>query len=399
MKRTASRSQMIALAIFTFLIVRASFLQAAAPVPVEGGSAEEKSSGQTWNFTPDPNLPNVLIIGDSISIGYTLFVRAELQKEANIFRPMDRDGKKPFNCGDSARGIDLVGGWLGTNRWRVIHFNFGLHDLKYLDEKKQYVTPDKGKQVATPDVYEKNLRDFVALLKKTGAVLVWGSTTPVPDGSPGRVKGDELVYNKTAKRVMEECGVLTDDLYAALGDRVSELQKPNNVHFTDEGSKILAASVVASIREAFKKPASSPEPVASPYATEFRLSSPVVEKVSSESLYIMATITLPKGIQFKPGLAIEASAEIDAAADPVSFNAQILSADGKMSSFPFRGAEKSKRASAKLEIPDAPSLHASSKSKEPWKEGDVIKQIRIYFTLPAKAAATIKVTSLAIGAK
>ncbi|MBL8992345.1 MAG: SGNH/GDSL hydrolase family protein, partial [Spirochaetia bacterium] len=279
------------------------------------------------------------------------------------------------------------------------HFNFGLHDLKYLDEKKQYVTPDKGKQVATPEVYEKNLRDFVAVLKKTGAVLVWGSTTPVPDGSPGRVKGDELVYNKTAKRVMEENGVLIDDLYAALGDRISELQKPNNVHFTDEGSKVLATSAVASIREALKRPASTPEPAASPYATDFRLSSPVVEKVSSESLYIMATIPLPKGILFKPGLALEAGAELEASSDPVSLNAQILSADGKMSSFPFRGAEKSKRATGKLEIPESPTLHASSKSKEPWKEGDVIKQIRIYFTLPSKAAATIKVTSLVLGPK
>ncbi|TSC67218.1 MAG: G-D-S-L family lipolytic protein, partial [Parcubacteria group bacterium Gr01-1014_72] len=96
-------------------------------------------------------------------------VRGELKKEANVWRPMDRKNEKPFNCGDSARGLELVDGWFGTNAWRVIHFNFGLHDLKYLDEKKQYVSPDKGKQVAPPELYEKNLRALIARLQKTGA--------------------------------------------------------------------------------------------------------------------------------------------------------------------------------------------------------------------------------------
>ena len=227
----------------------------AAPTPVEGGSAEEKAAGLTWACTPDPALPDVLIIGDSISIGYTLLVRSELKGAANVLRPLDKGGKKPFNCGDSGRGLQLLDTWLGDRHWRVIHFNFGLHDLKYLDEKGQYVSPDKGKQVAPPEKYEKNLRELVARLKKTGAVLVWASTTPVPDGSSGRVKGDEAIYNATAKKVMEENGVLIDDLVGALGDRIGKLQKPKNVHFTDEGSKVLADSVAASIRKALQKPA------------------------------------------------------------------------------------------------------------------------------------------------
>jgi acyl-CoA thioesterase-1 len=235
----------------------------AAPVAVEGGSAEEKAAGLTWACTPDPALPNVLIIGDSISIGYTLLVRSELKGAANVLRPLEKSGKKPFNCGDSARGLQFLDSWIGDRQWRVIHFNFGLHDLKYLDEKGQYVTPDKGKQVASPEQYEKNLRELVARLKKTGAVLVWASTTPVPEGSAGRVKGDEVIYNAAARKVMEENGVLIDDLVGALGDRLGKLQKPKNVHFTDEGSKVLADSVAASIRQALKKPA-APEKTGNP---------------------------------------------------------------------------------------------------------------------------------------
>src|SRR5579862_6853691 len=73
-----------------------------------------------------PGLPRVLLIGDSISIGYTLPVRALLKGRANVVRP-------PLNCGMTDRGLKHLDEWLGSNHWDVIHFNFGLHDLKYLD--------------------------------------------------------------------------------------------------------------------------------------------------------------------------------------------------------------------------------------------------------------------------
>ena len=70
---------------------------------MEGGSAEAKSAASTWTFTPNAALPDVLIIGDSISIGYTLQVRSLLAGTANVYRPLDASGAKPVNCGDTAR--------------------------------------------------------------------------------------------------------------------------------------------------------------------------------------------------------------------------------------------------------------------------------------------------------
>lgn len=229
-------------------------LQAGEAPPVERGSAEEKAAGMTWAFTPDPALPDVLILGDSISIGYTLLVRSELTGVANVFRPMYMNSKGTVNCADTATGVAKLDNWLADRHWRVIHFNFGLHDVKYLDGKGAYVTPDKGKQVASLAVYEANLRTIVTRLKATGARLVWGSTTPVPDGSAGRVKGDEVAYNAVARKVMEENGVAIDDLCGLVSARIAEVQKPRNVHFTDAGSKLLAHAVAASIAAAIKQP-------------------------------------------------------------------------------------------------------------------------------------------------
>src|SRR6266851_280152 len=72
-------------------------------------------------------LPRVLLIGDSISIGYTEPVRTELKDKANVHRI-------PMNAATTAVGLTNLGAWLGSDHWDVIHFNFGFHDLKIMDD-------------------------------------------------------------------------------------------------------------------------------------------------------------------------------------------------------------------------------------------------------------------------
>ncbi|MDE2954799.1 MAG: SGNH/GDSL hydrolase family protein, partial [Gemmatimonadota bacterium] len=72
-----------------------------------------------------PGLPRVLIIGDSISIGYTVPVRELLKGKANLHRPLT-------NCGPTKRGTEEIENWLGDGSWDVIHFNWGLHDIVYM---------------------------------------------------------------------------------------------------------------------------------------------------------------------------------------------------------------------------------------------------------------------------
>lgn len=190
-----------------------------------------------------PGLPRVLLLGDSISIGYTLPVRERLQGRANVHRPAE-------NCGETARGVASLDKWLGDQKWDVIHFNFGLHDVKYLDAAGKLVTPDKGRQVASLAEYEANLRTIVARLKRTGAKLIFATTTPVPAKSSGRVEHDEVRYNAVATRVMQELGVSINDLHAFVKARQDKIQRPNNVHFTDAGSAQLGEVVAERIRGA-----------------------------------------------------------------------------------------------------------------------------------------------------
>jgi acyl-CoA thioesterase-1 len=186
-----------------------------------------------------PGLPRVLLIGDSISMGYTMPVRKLLEGKANVHRI-------PQNVGSSKNGVTNLEKWLGTGKWDVIHFNHGIHDLK--------IMPD-GKRQVEPADYEKNLRDMVARFKQTGANLIFATTTPIPNRElkPARKFGKVSEYNEIATRVMKENGVHINDLNAWSAPRFTELQMPDDLLYNPEGSAFLAEKVAKEIQSALSK--------------------------------------------------------------------------------------------------------------------------------------------------
>jgi len=215
---------------------------AVAAVPEKGSDIEKKNT--QWSFTPDPSLPNVLIIGDSISMGYTLDVRAFLKGKANVYRPAE-------NCAGTTKGVQAIDRWIGNTQWAVIHFNFGLHDLKHVaqpGDDKPTSNPQDPPQ-ATVEKYAENLGIIVQKLKATGARLIFATTTPVPEGTKIRDAGAERRYNAAALRIMQANGIRVNDLHAFCLPHLDKLQKPRDVHFTAAGSRALAEQVAKVIEE------------------------------------------------------------------------------------------------------------------------------------------------------
>ena len=98
--------------------------------------------------------------------------------------------------------------------------------------------------------YEHNLETLFDRLAATGAALIWATTTPVQEGTPSRSPADVVRYNRAAARIVAARGIVVDDLYALALPRMTELQPPRNVHFTEAGAEVLAAQVADSIRDA-----------------------------------------------------------------------------------------------------------------------------------------------------
>jgi len=187
------------------------------------------------------SLPRVLIIGDSISIGYTPFVQDMLKDRAEVLH-------NPGNAQHTGTGLEKLDEWLGAKSWDLIHFNWGLWDLCYRHpDATAYGNRDKirGTQTLSVEAYQANLETLVIRLKQTNASLVWASTTPVPPGEAGRFKGDAIRFNAAAKMVMDTHGIPINDLYAYIYNRMDEFQiRYGDVHFTQKGYEYLAKAVV-----------------------------------------------------------------------------------------------------------------------------------------------------------
>lgn len=189
-----------------------------------------KVAGQStaWDFVPDdPALPRVLLIGDSVSRGYTLAVRQALAGKANVHRA-------PANCGPTANGLKHLTTWLGDGHWDLIHFNFGIHDRN---------TPAAD--------YVQRLEQLIERLKKTGAKLLWASTTPIPDDPAKKQTAASIVErNALAAELMNKHGIAINDLFAAITPQLETLQNPNDVHFNNRGYDFLGQTVAQAIAAA-----------------------------------------------------------------------------------------------------------------------------------------------------
>jgi acyl-CoA thioesterase-1 len=201
----------------------------------------------------DPALPRVLLIGDSISVGYTTRTQEALKDKVNVWRV-------PINGGSTQVGLENLEQWLAwRDKWDVIHFNFGLHDLsREVDGRADVAGPNR----IPVEEYAANLETIVLRLKQTGAELVWATTTPVPEGAPGRVPGDEKLYNEAAAKVMQKHGVRINDLNAFITPHLAMAQPPADVHFKDEGNDLFAPHIAGVILEALAARAEPMKPAA-----------------------------------------------------------------------------------------------------------------------------------------
>lgn len=199
----------------------------------------------------DPKLPRILVVGDSISMNYHQAAKKALSGIANYYRV---EG----NGGPSDRGVTCMDLWLGDYtqpglQWDVIQFNHGLHDLKqeYDEETGKY-----GAYQVPIEEYKANLEKEIKIMKKTGAELVWCSTTPVPNnsygtwdtGTFGRKKGAAELYNKAALEVIRKYPeIRINDLHSFItkNEKFDKWRKQKDVHYWDRDLQEIVGQAVA----------------------------------------------------------------------------------------------------------------------------------------------------------
>ena len=185
------------------------------------------------------SLPLVVLIGDSIRMGYQDHVISQLADRAEVWSPKE-------NGGDSRNVLAHLDQWVFSRQPNLVHVNCGLHDLKRAFGASSSVPVDE---------YERNVRQILQRLQRElNGTVVWATTTPVDETWHHQNKGfdrleaDVEAYNAAARAVAVGLGVPIDDLFAVVQQEgKARLLTQDGVHFTAEGSQLLGRVVAECI--------------------------------------------------------------------------------------------------------------------------------------------------------
>tara|TARA_B110000879_G_C11037230_1_gene457331 strand:- start:127 stop:873 length:747 start_codon:yes stop_codon:yes gene_type:complete len=198
---------------------------------------ENKGFSAQSNFEViDTSKKNMLILGDSISLGYTPYLQQMLSGTYDVYRIKRNTRHTGF-------GTRLLNEYFETQKFNcdIVTFNFGLWDIAYVLK----AFGDDGFQLSTPIEYSKNLQEITSSLKKNCRNVIFILTTPVPTNDISRANDDVILYNNIASEIMATNGVHIIDLYqfAKNNEFIT-----NDVHFTENQSLLIAKFIVTNLQ-------------------------------------------------------------------------------------------------------------------------------------------------------
>jgi len=180
----------------------------------------------------------VILVGDSIRMGYQPLVIEKLARHAEVLAPEK-------NGGDSRNVLANLDEWVLDLAADVLHLNCGLHDLKL--EGGAYQVPLED--------YLHNVHEIADRVgERFGGRFIWATTTPVLDEWHQKVKPferheeDVRRYNEAALSIMQTHKVEISDLH-----RVIEQAGPQNclredgVHMNERANELLSDAVASAI--------------------------------------------------------------------------------------------------------------------------------------------------------
>ncbi len=206
----------------------------------------------------------ILIIGDSISIGYTPFVKESLKDVAEVYH-------NPGNAQHTGKGLQYVEAWITAEDFDIIQFNWGLWDMCYRHPDSEVQGQrDKinGTVTFSPEDYENQLRAIVKILKeKSDAELIFVTTSYVPQSEPGRFSSDPRKYNNIAKQVMKENGIKVNDInHHSVGIHAKYGKGDDDVHYHPDGYQALGKYITAFLKNNIEETKSGIKTIAVNYS-------------------------------------------------------------------------------------------------------------------------------------
>jgi hypothetical protein len=191
----------------------------------------------TWEVRPphpDPKLPNVLLLGDSLSRNYFPEVTKDLAGVANVYLMATSgsvgDPRLPREIREFA-SMEHVS-------FRIVHFNNGMHGWDYTEAQYKAAFPE----------FLHTARSLVA----SNSALIWATITPVQPGAFNGATNDRVnARNAIAQTFIDAAHIPIDDQHALMMQHRDLYH--DTVHFNSAGSNLMGDQAAASIRKALTR--------------------------------------------------------------------------------------------------------------------------------------------------
>ncbi len=185
-------------------------------------------------------MKNLLLIGDSIRMGYDKAIKKTLEGKANVYFPEE-------NCRFAAYLLRYIHGYkklVEEGEVDVIHWNAGLWDCLRLFEEEPH----------TPiDVYAYYIDRLCQRIKKVfpEAKVIFATSTSVQsekmDKDFKRYNEEIEEYNKVAVEVVKKYGFEINDLYRVSTTLPEEAHSDQVHYYTSMGTKAFAEQVLSCV--------------------------------------------------------------------------------------------------------------------------------------------------------
>ena len=196
-------------------------------------------------------MKKVLLLGDSIRMGYDEYVKELLEGEFEVFYDDADNGRfSAYTLWQANQFFKNYG------HFDVVHWNNGYWDMNVETPMVEAMHP--------VDEYVHFLSRITAEIRRNGAVPIFATTTPIlskeaakdviREGISSFNYNNEWVveYNAAAVSFMKKEGVAVNDLYALCLEDSHYYKCPDLLHLTEEGYRRCAAQTACAIREAAK---------------------------------------------------------------------------------------------------------------------------------------------------
>jgi lysophospholipase L1-like esterase len=186
-------------------------------------------------------MKKVLLIGDSIRMGYGPFVRERLRDVAEVFYPDE-------NCRFTQYTLVCLDGWVklagDPARLDLVHWNNGHWDAAHWQGEACSLNTVEQYAGMLERIYRRLIGHCPA------ARIIFALTTPMNPALPATANprtNDEIDrYNAAVAKLMQRLGVPVNDLCTPMRDRAAWYT--DHCHFSEEGYRFLSALVAEEIR-------------------------------------------------------------------------------------------------------------------------------------------------------